>query len=94
MKRNYYSVPLHVAYTEAAELYRLMAVGECNQVSFLERRHQILYDNLFELKKQVFTPGTNLLIEFLKDVNILETAGGEAFVRKVFNNLEPLEDCA
>lgn len=88
MKRNYFDVPVNVAHAEAADLYRLMAIGECERNTFLDKRHQILFDYLTHLQEQIGITGTEQLIHILTDERKIDEAGGEAYIKKVFNNLE------
>jgi replicative DNA helicase len=89
MKVNYFDVPITVAYAEAADLYRLMAIGDCRRKTFLDKRHQILFNNLTTLQQQIGIVGTNQLIQYLSEYRKIDEAGGVAYVKKVFNNLEP-----
>jgi replicative DNA helicase len=91
MKRYYFKIPTTVAVVETAALYRFMATGESDVKEFLDKRHQILFDNLTHLQKQIGMTGTQQLITFLQSQNILEAAGGTEYIKKVFDCLEPTE---
>ena len=91
MKRYFFKIPAHVAMYEAAALYDLMARGECDRSKFLDERHQLFFDTLTHLHKQTGMTGTQELVEYLREHGLLESAGGIAYVQKVFNCLEPAE---
>jgi len=91
MKHIFFVVPKNVEYVEAADLFRLMAIGESDRKVFLDRKHQILFDHLTHLQEQVGPAGTELLIQSLTDEGRIDDAGGIAYVKKVFNGLEPSE---
>jgi hypothetical protein len=57
----------------------------------LDKRNQILFDNLSHLQEQIGMTGTQQLILFLQSQNQIEAAGGVEYVRKVFDGLEPAE---
>jgi len=91
MKNKYFNVPSNVANSEAADLYRLMAIGECERNIFLDKRHQIIFDHLTHLKQKLGVIGTLQLISYLIEQNLIDVAGGESYVNKIFCGLEPAE---
>jgi len=92
-KRYFYSVPTHVQIYEAAELFNFMASGEATKTEYIDRRNQCIFDNLERLMQQIGRVGTQELVSYLSDQNLLNTAGGGDYVKKVFNSLEPEEAC-
>jgi hypothetical protein len=91
MKRYFFKVPAHVAMIEAAALFDLMALGECDRSEFLDQRHHTLYGCLVHLQRQNGMTGTQELVCYLREHGLLEVAGGIAYVQKVFGCLEPAE---
>jgi hypothetical protein len=87
-------VPPAIFYAEKAVLYRKMVLGKKykNEVPFLDRRNQIIYKSLDDLQ-DFYWPGTSQLIANLEDQGKLVEAGGAAYVKSLFENLEPEEDC-
>jgi hypothetical protein len=92
-KRYFFEVPSHVAMVEAAALYNFMALGETTKTEYLDKRHQYIFSNLENLMEQVGTGcvGTQELCAYLSEQNLLNAAGGLAYVQKIFNCLEPME---
>jgi len=90
-KRYFYSVPSHVALCEAAELYNFMASGEATKTNYLDKRHQCIFNNLESLMQQIGRVGTQELVSYLNEQNLLNAAGGLGYVQKIFNCLEPME---
>jgi len=91
MKRYFFQVPAHVSYAEAAALYEFMAKGETTKTEYLDKRNQQIFDSLETLIQQEGLVGTRRLCEFMDEYSLLSAAGGLAYVKKVFNHLEPLE---
>jgi replicative DNA helicase len=56
---------------------------------FYDRRHNQIYENLDYLQRQAFRPGASSLILYLKEYGALDRAGGETYVRAIFQDLEP-----
>jgi len=90
-KHYFYQVPSHVSNAEAAELYRFMATGETEKTEYLDKRNQLIFDNLKNLIQQIGRVGTQQFCQYLTDQNLLNAAGGLAYVHKVFDSLEPME---
>jgi len=90
MKR-FFITPNAVAVVETAALFRLMATGESDMKDFLDKKNQILFDNLSHLQEQIGQVGTQQLISYLNEQNLIEDAGGESYVKKIFCGLEPAE---
>jgi hypothetical protein len=65
-----------------------MATGEARKTKFLDKRNQIIFNNLEHLKCQLGEVGTRELITYLAEYNLLEAAGGSIYIEKVFDNLE------
>jgi hypothetical protein len=91
VKLYHYDVPSHVATCEAAALYEFMARGKTEKREYLDRRNQCLFDSLEHLIQMLGRIGTQELVSYLSDQELLNTAGGLSYVQKVFNHLEPLE---
>jgi len=91
VKRNFYQVPAHVAAAEAAALYEFMATGEPEKTQFLDEKNQILFDSLENLMAQAGRVGTEQLCQYLIEMNLLDSVGDLAYVKKVFACLEPAE---
>jgi hypothetical protein len=56
---------------------------------FHDPRNRIIFEYLDHLQKQAFMPGTGLLVAYLREYATLDMAGGESYVKSVFNGLEP-----
>lgn len=90
-------VPAHTMNIEADALTRFMATLELPKISFLYKPNQLIFSVLDALQQgrhgRSFV-GTTELITALKEgpcsINLIP--GGEGYVRKVFGDLEPLED--
>jgi len=91
MKKKFFKPPAHVLNNEAAALYEQMALGSAIKSQFLDRRNQIIFDTLIDLQKQTYCPGSEELIAYLAESNLLEAVGGIDYVQKVFCGLEPSE---
>ena len=91
MKRYFYKVPPHVAASEAAELYRYMALGATDKTEYLDKRNQCIFNSLENLMQQIGRVGTRELIQYLNEQELLNAVGGVGYVTKVFNGLEPME---
>jgi hypothetical protein len=74
---------------EKTVLYRKMLYGENFRYRFLDLRHRAIFEHLDQLQKQTFMPGTELLVIYLKEYGVLDKAGGEGYVRSIFQDLEP-----
>jgi hypothetical protein len=61
-----------------------------NRYPFWDSRHRIIFENLDYLQSQTFMPGTEMLIRYLRECGMTEPAGGESYVRGIFQGLEPL----
>jgi hypothetical protein len=65
-----------------------MAYGECLIKIFLDKRNQILFDNLTHLQKQIGSVGMEEFISYLTELNLIKDVGGEFYVKKIFYGLE------
>jgi hypothetical protein len=79
-----------VSAQEKIVLYRKMLYGKDfrNRYPFLDSRHKIIFENLDYLQSQLFMPGTEMLIKYLREYGMLEPSGGERYVRGIFQGLE------
>jgi hypothetical protein len=91
MKRYYFKISPQESVFEESQLYRFMAYGESLTKIFLDKRNQILFDHLSHLQEQIGPVGTQQLISYLIEQNLITEAGGESYVKKIFYGLEPSE---
>ena len=88
MIRNFFQVPNHVLTMETAFLFEFMATGKTIKKEYLDKRNQIIYDNLDHLINQNGRIGTKEFVSYLTEYNLLETAGGIDYINKVFDSFE------
>jgi hypothetical protein len=76
---------------EKTVLYQKMFYGENfrYRYPFHDSRHKAIFEYLEYLQKQAFMPGTELFVLYLKEYGALDRAGGEVYVRSIFQGLEP-----
>jgi len=91
MKRYYFKISPQESVFEESQLYRFMAYGESLTKIFLDKRNQIIFDNLSHLQEQIGPVGSQQLISYMIEQNLIEEAGGESYIRKIFCGLEPAE---
>jgi hypothetical protein len=56
---------------------------------FHDPRHKVIFEYLDHLQRQAFMPGTKLFVVYLKEYGALDRAGGEGYIKSVFQDLEP-----
>jgi replicative DNA helicase len=89
--KNYFRISPQESVFEDSQLYRLMAYGETLTKIFFDRRNQVIFNNLSHLQEQIGLVGMEQFISYLKEQRLLEDAGGENYINKIFCGLEPAQ---
>ena len=91
-KQYFYPIPSHVAITEKSALYEYMATSKPSKTKFLREEYQVIFNALENLKNQIgIGAGTQDLISYLTEYELLEKVGGLDSIKQIFNGLEPVE---
>jgi len=87
--RKGFKPPSHIPIHEAYSLYHHMVTGQPTQQKYLDQRHQIIHkaiEWMYEIGWAT-NMSTMSLISYLFEENLLEAAGGEAYINKIFGDL-------
>jgi hypothetical protein len=89
-KDNTHESPL--VFYERLLLCRLMVSGNPVRYRyFIDPRNRAIYNHLAYLQGQEYMPDTDSLTRYLRECGMLHRAGGEGYVRSVFQGAIPLK---
>jgi hypothetical protein len=77
----------YIADYEKYVLCRLLLHGKEYEYDFSDKRHETIYSCLKILRGQIHNPSVDELIRYLAEYHLLGRAGGERYVKAVFQGL-------
>ncbi|GHT83333.1 hypothetical protein FACS1894137_04170 [Spirochaetia bacterium] len=80
-----------IIFWEQLFLSRIMRAGRSLSYpyDFADHRNEVIYWNLAHLQTQLFLPGVDELIRYLREYRKIEQAGGESYIREIFRGVYP-----